>query len=123
MILYEVNTCVEKGIAAAYAEWLGPHIEQILKIEGFVSAAWFEVEHDDPDHVHWTIQYYLVRRSDLDAYFRDHAAALRADGVQRFGERFTAERRILRQKRLFETDLPAAERLSDDLFPHDTTGL
>ena len=31
----------------------------------------------------------------FDAYLRDHAPAMRADGVARFGTRFRAERRVL----------------------------
>jgi hypothetical protein len=39
---------------------------------------------------------YRMRDSDaLDAYLRDHAARMRADGVARFASGFSAERRVL----------------------------
>jgi hypothetical protein len=41
------------------------------------------------------VQYTLVDASALDAYLREHAPRLRADGVARFGDGFRAHRRIL----------------------------
>ncbi len=41
MIVYEVNLHIDAIAADEYAEWLGPHIEQILDIEGFQKADWF----------------------------------------------------------------------------------
>ena len=38
MIVYEVNLQVDSIAADEYAEWLEPHIEQILEIEGFQGA-------------------------------------------------------------------------------------
>ena len=52
MIVYEVNLHIDAIAADEYAEWLGPHIEQILDIEGFQKADWFVCDSDD-DKVHW----------------------------------------------------------------------
>ena len=38
MIVYEVNLQIDSIAADEYAEWLGPHIEQILDIKGFHNA-------------------------------------------------------------------------------------
>ena len=45
MIVYEVNLHIDAIAADEYAEWLGPHIEQILEIEGFQKADWFAVSY------------------------------------------------------------------------------
>ncbi len=52
MIVYEVNLHIGAIAADEYAEWLGPHIEQILDIKGFQKADWFVCDSDD-DKVHW----------------------------------------------------------------------
>ena len=44
MIVYEVNLHIDAIAADEYAEWLGPHIEQILDIEGFRNVGVF---HED----------------------------------------------------------------------------
>ncbi len=97
MVIYEVNLTVDADIAEDYAAWLGPHISEILEIDGFLSAEWFEVESDEKDKVRWSIQYRVKDRTSLETYFIDHAERLRGDGLDRFGGRFTAERRILKR--------------------------
>ena len=95
MVIYEVNLTVDAEIANEYSAWLGPHIKEILELDGFLSAEWFEVEAEDEAHVHWCIQYRVKDRTALETYFVEHAERMRGDGLERFGERFTAERRIL----------------------------
>lgn len=96
MIVYEVNLRVERSIAPAYAQWLRAHVEQMLALPGFIAAELFE----DPDggdaaHLAWCCQYRLVDDAALDRYLREHAPRMRADGVTRFGDRFSATRRVL----------------------------
>lgn len=94
-IVYEVTLSVEAEAASAYAEWLRPHIAEILRLAGFVSAEWFEVESEDPSRVEWCVHYRVASREALQAYFDEHAARLRGAGLDRFRGRFTATRRIL----------------------------
>jgi hypothetical protein len=61
LIVYEVNLQIDSIAADEYAEWLGPHIEQILNIEGFHKAEWFVCDSED-DKVNWSIRYYLDSR-------------------------------------------------------------
>ena len=49
----------------------------------------------DADKVRWTIQYRLRDRAALEAYQRDHAQPLIREGQARFGDRFSATRRVL----------------------------
>jgi hypothetical protein len=94
MTIYEVNLTVDAGIAHDYAAWLDGHIRQILEIDGFLSAEWFEIE-GESDRRQWTVQYRLRDRRSLEEYFTEHAEQMRADGTGRFGSSFSATRRIL----------------------------
>ncbi len=40
-VIYEVNLSVQPSVADKFAEWLPEHIQQILQLEGFISAEWF----------------------------------------------------------------------------------
>ncbi len=105
MLLYEVNLAVEADAAPAYAAWLEGHMPAVLACDGFLSAEWFDVDPDDTPapgsspgqalRVRWCVQYRVRDRAALDAYFAGPAARLRADGLQRFGGRFEATRRVL----------------------------
>ena len=113
MILYEVRLDVDATIAAAFRAWLGelaaaPRFTVLARaavvtmreqnvpqsaLPGFVRADILREERGE-GRVGWCTQYWLVDRAALDAYLRDHAPRLRADGLQRFPDRFTAERRV-----------------------------
>ena len=103
MVVYEVNLAVDLDVADDYAAWLGPHIDELLALDGFEGAEWFVVEQEANDwRVHWCIQYRVRDREALQAYFDEHAARLRGDGLDRFGGRFAATRRILERHAAFE---------------------
>ncbi len=97
MTIYEVNLTVDAEVADDYAAWLGPHIKEILEIDGFLSAEWFDVESDDAARVRWCVQYRVASRTALETYFIEHAERMRGDGLKRFAGRFSAERRILKR--------------------------
>lgn len=98
MIVYEVNLDVDSAIADEYRAWLAEHIAHMLDLPGFTGAHTFEVVDPAPapDRIVFCVQYQLRDAAALDAYLRDHAARMRADGVARFGERQRASRRVLR---------------------------
>ena len=100
MVVYEVNLAVDADVAGAYAAWLGPHIDEVLAVPGFVSAEWWAVEADPAappagGRVRWCVQYRVESRAALQAYVDEHAERLRGDGLSRFGGRFEASRRVL----------------------------
>lgn len=131
MTIYEVNIRILAEAADEYAEWLDDHIRQILKIEGFVSAEWFEVEEDQevraleqavrqavrldesvPVELReaaampietrlFTVHYRLRDRQSLEHYLEFHAPAMRRDGVERFGDKFSATRRVMQVHKTF----------------------
>lgn len=101
MTVFEVNISVQRDVAEQYLQWLEKHIHEVLAIDGFLSARVFEVEPAEgalPDFLLLCAQYMLKDRVSLDVYLRDHAARLRADGIARFGGKFTVQRRVMELK-------------------------
>lgn len=98
MIIYEVNLDVEVAIAEEYRVWLVEHVTHMLDLPGFTGAQTFEVVDpvSAPDRMVFSVQYHMRDQAALDAYMREHATRMRADGATRFGERFRASRRVLR---------------------------
>ncbi len=97
MIVYEVNLDVRADVYADYRAWLTTHIAEILALPGFVSAEIFEGRDPPPatGRRALTVHYRLVDAPSLDRYFAEDAPRLREDGVRRFGDAFTATRRVL----------------------------
>ena len=105
-VVYEVNLAVQPAVVDEFRAWLHRHVDEMLDIDGFVGA---DIrEQTEPRHpeaaVTWSVRYYLESDAALDVYLREHAERMRADGMQRFGGRFTASRRI------FGPVLPSPEK-------------
>ena len=97
MIVYEVNLRVEREIADAYLTWLHEHLRHMLTLPGFLGAELFEVDSGgDTTERTYCAQYRLHDAAALDAYLHEHAPQMRAEGTQRFGTKFSAQRRVLR---------------------------
>ncbi len=96
-VLYEVELEIDAGIRDAWLRWLDGHVREIVALPGFTGAEAAEVV--DPPSAPGTctvcVRYRLVDGAALQAYLRDHAPRMRADGVARFGERMRARRRVL----------------------------
>ncbi|CAN5469643.1 DUF4286 family protein [soil metagenome] len=102
MVIYEVNLEIDTEVAADYLEWLKPHIRDVLACDGFLDAELFEIETEaDSDRLRYSVRYSVLDREALDAYFEGPAQALRADGAQRFSNRFSASRRIMTSRGAF----------------------
>lgn len=97
-VVYEVNLDVDAGIEADYRAWLRAHAAQMLELPGFVDARVFDVLDPSPapGRVALCVCYRLRDAAALQDYLEHHAAGMRGDGMARFGDRFTATRRILR---------------------------
>jgi heme-degrading monooxygenase HmoA len=94
VILYEVRIAVDRELADEYHGWLEAHIREILALPGFQFAELLREEGDAARAV-FVVHYWLADRDALTRYLRDHAPRMRADGAARFGDRFSAERRVL----------------------------
>lgn len=97
MITYEVTLFVQRDIEVSFRAWLDGHVRAILALPGFTRAEVLERTDPAPAAGEFVLcaVYRLQDAGALLAYFRDHAAVMRADGVARFGEKFRAERRVL----------------------------
>ena len=97
-VIYEVNLAVDREIVGEYRLWLMAHVQEMLALPGFTAARILEVVDAaaDADEIVLCTQYELANQQALDDYLRVHAARMRAEGVARFGDRFRASRRVLR---------------------------
>jgi antibiotic biosynthesis monooxygenase (ABM) superfamily enzyme len=98
VIVYEVTLRVEAEIAEAYLHWLRDHMQQMLRLPGFLAAELFAVDDAEAEaNGHrYCAQYRLRDAQALAHYLSEHAPRLRAEGTTRFGTRFSAQRRVLR---------------------------
>lgn len=95
MIVYEVSLDVDAAVADEFRAWLGEHVRGILALPGFVNAEIGAIDADaDAPRRSWCVHYRLHDRAALERYLNEFAPAMRADGVGRFGSRFTARRRV-----------------------------
>lgn len=96
-ILYEVDLAIDLSIAETHARWLDAHVREMLGFAGFLEAEILDRLDPgaDPGTVARRVRYRLTDRAALDAYLRDHAPRMRAEGVALFGDRVRASRQIL----------------------------
>ena len=97
-VVYEVNLDLERAIADEYRGWLRQHVAQMLALPGFISAQVFDVlEPAAEGRIAYCVHYRLRDAAALADYLRHHAARMRQEGIARFGDRFRASRRVLRE--------------------------
>ncbi len=94
-IIYEVNLTIDNDIIDEFDAWLQKHIDEMLAIPGFISAATLVIENNDEDTKQRSVQYRLVDQESLDTYFEKDAERMRAEGLAKFPNKMTAQRRIL----------------------------
>ena len=96
-VLYEVTLRVQRAVADDYRAWLDRHMREMLALPGFLDARLSRQDEPAPgaDEVVFCCHYRLRDATALADYLREHAARMRADGVARFGDRFSASRRVL----------------------------
>lgn len=96
MILYEVNLSISNEIADDYMTWLKPHIQAMLKFEGFIKAELYQNTEQEDGKTNVVASYYVDNEHNLQAYISEMSADMRADGIKRFGDKCVATRRILK---------------------------
>jgi hypothetical protein len=100
-VLYEVSLEADAEIAGPFDTWLRDHVADMLQFDGFRSAEILDDPAAPPGRIRRVVQYRLRDALALDDYLSNHAPRMRAQGVARFGERFTAERRTLPHREEF----------------------
>lgn len=99
MVIYEVNLTINNEIFNEYYNWLIEHIEIMLQFQGFRKAeiSKEKLAETDAKTTKLTVHYTLETEQDLDDYLKTHASAMREDGIKKFGDKFSAFRRIFLQ--------------------------
>lgn len=100
-VVYEVNLEADADIAGPFDTWLRDHIADMLQFEGFRSAEILDDPSAPAGRIRRIVQYRLRDRAALDDYLANHAPHMRAQGVARFGDRFSAGRRVLPHREEF----------------------
>jgi hypothetical protein len=94
-VIYEVSLEIEQDVVVEFDAWLAGHIEDMLTMPGFISARTFTLENAEDDRARRVTHFHLESEADLERYLSGPAAAMRQAATERFGDRFTASRRIL----------------------------
>lgn len=95
MVIYEVNLAIDGDIFTQYQLWLKEHVKEMLQFPGFIKACILKPETDFiSSKEKLTVQYQLEDRESLAVYFNKFPAKMREDGINRFKDKFSAERRI-----------------------------
>jgi hypothetical protein len=108
-VIYEVNLEADAAIEAAFDTWLRDHIADMLQLPGFRAAEILDDRSAPSGRIRRTVQYRLADQQSLDAYLAVHAPRMRARGVELFGDRYTAERRVLAHREDFITGAVSTE--------------
>lgn len=93
-VIYEVRLTVTSEVEADFDDWLAEHTRRMLAFEGFGSARVIRPEPAPDGRPRRIVRYHLRDRAVLNDYLENHAAAMRAEAVERFGEALQAERDI-----------------------------
>lgn len=95
MVIYEVNLSIDGDIYSQFQLWLKEHAKDMLKCPGFINASILKPENESIfGKEKLTVQYQLEDRESLNVYFNQFAAKMREDGISKFKDKFSAERRI-----------------------------
>ncbi len=94
-VIYEVSLEIEQDVVGEFDAWLAGHIDDMLTIPGFISARTFTLENTDAGSARRVTHFHLESEADLERYLAGPAAAMRQAAIDRFGDKFTASRRIL----------------------------
>ncbi len=94
-VIYEVNLTIDNQVVDEFDAWLQKHVNEMLAIPGFISASTSVIENNDEETKQRCVQYRLVNHKALDSYFENDAERMRADGLNKFPNKMTAQRRIL----------------------------
>lgn len=95
MVIYEVNLLIDENIYSQFELWLKEHASEMLQFPGFINAHILKPENEDTENQKkLTVQYQLDNKNSLTNYFNQFAAKMREDGLKRFKDKFSAERRI-----------------------------
>lgn len=93
MIIYNVTINIDASIHDEWLVWIKEHIPQVLATGKFDKATLTKVlVEEDMGGETYSVQYRSYSREALDAYYREDADKMRADGLKRFADKMLAFR-------------------------------
>lgn len=94
MLIYNVTINVDVSVRDAWLEWMrGVHIPQMLATGKFREARLCRVRvEEELGGETYAVQYLTPDEKLLEAYYREDAARMRQDGLERFGDKCVAFR-------------------------------
>ncbi|NCX95946.1 MAG: DUF4286 family protein [Chitinophagia bacterium] len=97
MIVYNVTVKVNNDTAEQWEAWMRQeHIPQILSLNLFNHATLSRLlEQDEADGITYIAQYHCNTLNQYNQYINEHAPKMRAEGVAKFPNRFTAFRTVM----------------------------
>ena len=95
MIIYEVNLSISKAIKDSFKVWLKDHAESMITFPGFLRFFIYEISSKEQNTFNLCVHYYIESEFYLEKYFINNADKMRQEGLNLFGNNFSATRRIL----------------------------
>ena len=99
MIIYNLTANIDESIHTEWLAWIKEHIPQVLATGKFDKATLTKVlVEQDMGSLTYSIQYRSYSREDLDAYYKEDAEKLKAEGLKRFAHKmlaFTTELEVI----------------------------
>ncbi|WP_100611199.1 DUF4286 family protein [Confluentibacter lentus] len=93
MIIYNVTSNIDETIHDEWLTWIKEHIPQVLATGKFEKATLTKVLVDEEmGGVTYSVQYKAFSRESLNAFYKDHAPAFRAEISKKFGDKMLAFR-------------------------------
>jgi len=93
MIIYNVTVNVDESIEKVWLEWIKTHIPKVLATGKFKEAKLTKVLVEEAlGGTSYSIQYSAFSKDSLKDYYRNHAATLRKEGLELFGDKVLAFR-------------------------------
>ena len=93
MIIYNVTINIDDSIHDEWLLWIKQHIPQVLGTGKFEKATLTKVLVEDDIEGHtYSVQYRSYSREALDAYYRDDAENMKAEGLKKFADKMLAFR-------------------------------
>lgn len=93
MILYNVTVNIDESIHKEWLAWIKNHIPEVLATGKFIDARLTKVlVEEEMGGTTYAVQYKAKSREALEEYYKNHAAALKKEGLQRFADKMLAFR-------------------------------
>ncbi len=97
MVVYEVVATVKAERAAEWHAWIIPHMQEVVDTGCFVSVELEKIIDPPSADVNFRVRYHSPSMELIERYLSEHAPALRAAGIERFGDDVNTQRTIAEQ--------------------------